>query len=246
MSSLERGLELLTTLEKAQQAMTLSDLSRASGLHKATAQRLLSVLEAREFVERVRGHYQVGPAVVPLSRAYQGENSLSRAGQAVLEDLTASFGETTSLFVRQGYDRVVIQRINSIHPLRYSLPIGQRLPLYAGASGRILAAAMPDEELDQYLNQIGEVRFLNGKVLSRQDMEDLILQTRREGFAISIEERSQGVISVAVPVVVPGRGTVAALNIGGPISRMPEERVRSMVEDVRQGADELVRAYGRM
>lgn len=246
MSSLERGLELLTTLEKAPEAMTLSDLSRAAGLHKTTTQRLLLVLEACGFVDKVRGHYQVGLAVVPLARAYLGGNSLSRAGQAVLEDLAASFGETTSLFVRQGYDRVVIQRINSTHPLRYSLPIGQRLPLYAGASGRVLAAAMTDEDLAQYLDQTGEVRFLNGKVLSPRDMEDLILQARRDGFAISIEERSQGVISIAVPVVVPGRGTVAALNIGGPISRLPEDKVRSMIEDVRLGADELVRAYGRM
>ncbi len=246
MSSLERGLELLTTLEKAQQAMTLSDLSRAAGLHKATAQRLLAVLEARGFVEKVRGHYQIGSSVVPLAHAYQGENSLSKAGQAVLAELAGSLGETASIFVRHGFDRVVIQRINSIHPLRYSLPIGQRLPLYAGASGRVLAAAMPDAELERYLEQLGEVRFVSGRILSRLELKELILKTRREGYAISIEERSEGVISVAVPVVVPGRGTIAALNIGGPISRMPEDRARSMVADVRRGAEELVRAYGRM
>lgn len=246
MGSLERGLGLLTTLEQAPHAMTLSELSRAAGLHKATAQRLLIVLESCGFVDKVRGHYQIGSAVVPLARAYQGENSLSRAGQAVLQDLAVSLGETASLFVRQGYDRVVIQRIDSIHPLRYSLQIGQRLPLYAGASGRVLAAAMSDVDLERYLDQVGEVRFRSGRILSRREYMQLIMDARRDGFAISVEERSEGVISVAVPVVVPGKGTIAAINVGGPISRMPEDKARSMIEDVRKGAEELIRAYGRM
>ncbi|MHB1162900.1 MAG: helix-turn-helix domain-containing protein, partial [Chloroflexota bacterium] len=50
MSSLERALDLLTTLEKKGPSMGLSELSRAAGIHKATTQRLLCVLERRGFV----------------------------------------------------------------------------------------------------------------------------------------------------------------------------------------------------
>ncbi|MHB0871330.1 MAG: IclR family transcriptional regulator [Chloroflexota bacterium] len=246
MSSLERALDLLTTLEKKGPSMGLSELSRAAGIHKATTQRLLCVLERRGFVQRVHGRYQIGVAAVPLAYAFLGENSLPTAARPILEQLTLISGETSSMFVRQGFDRVVIQRVNSPHPLRYSLQIGQRLPLHLGASGRVLAAAMPEEELLQLLDQLREARLVSGETLSREDLWARIDETRQIGFAVSMEERAEGVASVAAPIVVAGEGTIAAINIAGPVSRMVEERVPQLVGELRRSAEEIARAYARM
>lgn len=246
MSSLERALDLLTALEKAGHSMGLSELSRATGIHKATAQRLLCILERRDFVQRTHSRYRVGAAVVPLSHAFLGENSFPSAARPILEQLTLASGETSSLFVRQGFDRVVIQRVNSPHPLRYNLQIGQRLPLHLGASGRVLAAAMIEEELEQLLNWVQEARLADSTVLTQQDLKGRIEEARRNGFAVSIGERALEVASVAVPVVVAGEGTVAALNIAGPISRIAEHRIQQLVEEMRRAAEEIARAYTRV
>ncbi len=246
MSSLERALDLLMALEKAGPSMGLSELSRATGIHKATAQRLLSVLERRGFVQRMHGRYRVGAAVAPLAYAFLGENSLPAMARPVLEQLTLISGETSSLFVRQGFDRVVIQRVNSPHPLRYSLQIGQRLPLHLGASGRVLAAAMPQEELEQLLDHVQEARLVSGETLSRQELCARIEEARQMGFAVSMEERAVGVASVAAPVTVAGEGTIAAVTIAGPVSRMTAERAQELAAEARRAADEIVRAYARL
>ena len=246
MSSLDRGLDLLVTLERADRSMTLTELGRAANIHKATTQRLLIALERRGFVEKVRGQYQVGAAVVPLARAFLTENSLSKAGRVVLEQLTAASGETSSIFVRQGFDRVVIQRVDSPYPLRYSLQIGQRLPLYLGASGQVLAGAMSEDELDEMLSRAGDVHLSDGRVLTPSDEKARILDARLKGYAVSVSERTEGVVSAAVPVTVLGQGTIAALTIAGPSSRLSRDQAAAMVADLRRASDDLVRAFSRM
>lgn len=245
-SSVERALDLLATLEKAGSSLELSELARATSLPKATAQRLLSILHGRGFVQKIRGRYLLGAAAVPLAYAFLGENSLPKAARPVLEQLSITSGETSSLFVRQGLERVVIQRVNSPHPLRYSLQIGQRLPLHLGASGRVLAAAMPPEELDRLLLQLRDARVASGEALSPSEFMAKLEEARRRGFAVSVEERASDVVSVAAPIVVEGEGTVAALALAGPVSRMTERRVQQLAGDLCRVAGDLSRAYAHM
>ena len=61
--SVERVFDLLAILEKVDHPMGVSELGRAAGMPKTTAQRLLAVLESRGFVEKQQGRYQVGVAV---------------------------------------------------------------------------------------------------------------------------------------------------------------------------------------
>lgn len=244
--SVERTLDLLIALERAGQPMGVSDLGRAVGIPKATAQRLLAVLERRGFVQKEQARYQIGASIIPLARAFLTGNSLTKAALPILEELALVSGETTSLFVRQGFDRVVIQRVDSPHHLRYTIRVGQRLPLHVGASGLVLAAAMPEEALKQLLDQLGEVRLATGETLPKEMLRDKIERVRQQGFAISQGEREIGVISVAAPVVLPSRGTVAAIAVTGPPSRMTPEKVEFLVNEVRRMAQEMAATYSQI
>ncbi len=244
--SVERTLDLLIALERADLPQGLSELARATGIPKATAQRLLMVLERRGFVEKERLYYQLGPGVVPLAGAFLTGNSLARAALPMLEDLTFLFEETVSLQVRQGFDRVVVQRVQSRHSLGCILQIGQRLPLHLGASGRVLMAAMPEEELHQLLETLGEMRLADGTIFSREALLARLEEIRQRGFAVSWGEREPGVVSVAAPVSRPDRGTIAALALTGPVNRMTDEKIDRLSVEVRRAAYELARLYNRV
>ena len=259
--SVDRALDLLKALERARSPMGVSELGRSAGIPKATAQRLLAALELRGFVEKERGRYQLGAAVVALADAFLAGNSLTRASLPVLEELVASTGETASLYVRQGFDRVVVQRVHSPHPLRYILRIGQRLPLHLGASGQLLSAAMDEDELLRYLDRIGEIRLATGERLSKPDFLAKLARARERGFALSFGERDSGVVSVAAPVLrerehargvdVPSGmftvhgGTVAAVGVTGPRVRMTPEKVDQVIQAVRRAADQIADSHGR-
>ena len=244
--SVERTLDLLIALERAEEPMGLSQLARAVRIPKPTAQRLLSVLERRGFVQKERAIYQLGAGIVPLVGAFLAGNSLAKAALPVLEELALISGETVSLQVRNGFDRVVVQRVRSPHALGYSLSIGQRLPLHLGACGQVLMAAMPEAELMAFLEPLCEMRLAGGQIRTRAELLAKLEEVRASGFAISRGEREAFVVSLAAPVVRAAKGTVAALAVTGPPGRMPQEKIEQLSIEVRRAAQEVARLSSRV
>ncbi len=244
--SVERTLDLLVALERVDGPVGLSELARSVDIPKATVQRLLGVLERRGFVQKERRCYQLGVGIVPLAGAFLAGSSLAKAALPILEELAALSGETTSLQVRQGFDRVVVQRVHSPYSLGYTLNIGQRLPLHLGASGKVLMVNMPEEELRRFLEPLGEFRLAGGETMTREELLERLQQVQLQGFALSLGERETGVVSLAAPVVRPGGSTIAALAITGPPTRMAQERVEQLSVEVRRAAQEVARRYSRM
>jgi IclR family acetate operon transcriptional repressor len=181
---------------------------------------------------------------VPLARTFLTDSSLTRSALPVLEELAVLSGETTCLYVRQGFDRVVVQRVEGAHPMRYTIRVGQRLPLLVGAAGLVLAAAMPEEELRQLLDRVGTVRLATGEMRPRGALLARLEDIRLRGIAISREEREAGVVSVAAPVTRHARGTIAAISVAGPPARMDQERVDFLSVEVRQAAQRIAEGYG--
>ncbi len=241
--SVERALDLLVAVERAGRSVGPTELAEATAIPKATAVRLLGVLERRGLVQKEQGRYQIGAGVVPLSRGFLTGNDLPRAALPVMEDLALATGETVSLNVRQGFERVCVQRVESSHPLRYTLRLGERLPLHVGAIGLVLTAAMPEEELRRFMDQLGEIRLATGETLAKEELLAKLEQIRRQGFAISSGERQAGVVSVSAPVVRQGRGPVAALTVTGPLSRMTTEKVEYLTHEVPRAAREISERY---
>lgn len=244
--SVERALDLLLLLERINEPVGVRELARLADMPRATVHRLLVVLETRGFVQSDRGRYAIGPGIVPLAGAFLGGDSLVRISLPLLERLTIVSGETSSLYIRQGFERVVVQRVDSPHVLRYTVRIGQRLPLHLGAAGHVLAAGLPDEELAQLLSQVDQVRLSNGRILTRDELAERIERVRQQGFDISQEERELGVVAVAAPVVRPGKGTVAAIAVLGPPSRIPPDKAEQLSLEVRRAADEVSEGYRRL
>jgi len=239
---LERALDLLSALERAGRPMGVSELGRATGVPKATVQRLLSALEYRGLVQKDQARYHLGVGVVPLARAFLSVNSVASAARPVLEQLAISSGETVSLYTRNGRDRVVIARIESPYTVRVAERIGQRLPLHVGAAGVVLMAYMPREEIDRYLEGLGDIPLASGGVLSRDQVLARLERVRREGFAVSYGERRAGVVAVSAPIVRAGLGVVAAIGVSGPPARMPPEKVEQLTIEVRRAAGEVAEA----
>src|SRR4051812_910298 len=123
--SLERALHLLMVMENVGSPQSLTELASSTRLAKATVQRILSVLEKYDLVQKRVGRYHLGVAVLPLAHSYLLGNELSRAALPALQELAGATGETASLFIRLGFQRVVVHRVEGAHPLRYVLPIGQ-------------------------------------------------------------------------------------------------------------------------
>lgn len=242
MRSLERALHILAVLEGSGCAIGVTDLGRASKLSKATVLRIVSILEKYGYAEKIQGRYRLGAAVLPLAHAYVLGNELTRVARPVLQELVQTSEETASLFVRLGFKRVLVERIEGLRPLRFILPIGERLPIHVGA-GKVLAAAMPEKELHQMLDELGEMHLVSGEPLARQALLSELDCIRRQGYAVSMGERMLGIVAVAAPVVDADGVTVAAVSLAGAKDRMTPDKIEWLSIAVRDAARMISERY---
>jgi IclR family acetate operon transcriptional repressor len=237
--SLERALDLLEALEGLRGPAGVRGLEERTGIPKATAQRLLDVLERRGYVQKARGRYALAVGTVRLARGFLAGDSLAAAALPVLQQLTALSGESCGLYTRQAFDRILVQRVESPHPLRHHTPIGERLPLHIGASGHVLCAGMSDDLLHRFLEEVGPIRLASGRLLGKKEFLARIQQVRLQGYAVGIDERFAGIGSVAAPVLRDRKDVIAAINIAGPSSRLPAEKLKQLALEVCRAASEI-------
>ncbi|MGO4757675.1 IclR family transcriptional regulator, partial [Streptomyces sp. 2MCAF27] len=185
MRSLDRGFDVLGVLEDGRQPLRLSEIARRANLHVATTQRILNVLVDRGYAAKEDTGYVAGPAAVATAHAFLVNNRLSQVALPVLQELAATTGLTASLFVRVALARVLIARVQGRNPLRYQLPIGEKLPLHLGA-GKVLAAWMPEPDRKVFVEQATPFTRISGEQVTADDLTAELHQVHTDGYALSL------------------------------------------------------------
>jgi IclR family acetate operon transcriptional repressor len=201
-------------------------------------------LEEYRFVEKIEGRYRLGLAVLPLAHTYLLRNELAQVAFPVMQEAVQVSGEALTLFVRFGFHRILIQRVERDYPLRRtSALIGQPLPLHLGL-GKVLAAAMPREEVLQMLSSLdGEVRFANGKRWTRSTFLAELNVIRRQGYCVSFSERIVGSCGLAAPILNKNGETIAAIGLVTSEEQMTSKIIRNLSVDLRSIAKTISDLY---
>lgn len=243
MRSLERAIDVLEVLEAAQTPLRLSEVARRAGLHVATTQRILGALESRGRVEQDTAGYRTGVAMLFGAHAYLAADPVAAAAPLVLQQLATATGLTASVFVRAGDSRAVVARVEGKNPLRYVLPIGQRLPLHVGA-GKVLAAYLEPAELDDLLSRAEDLTRASGQRLTTEEFRAELATIRRQGWAESVDERVIGASSIAAPVIGSDRSCATAVQVAGQSNDAAFQDPLTLSIEVRQAATALATRLG--
>ncbi|BCJ86965.1 IclR family transcriptional regulator [Effusibacillus dendaii] len=240
--SVERALDILLCFSGMEMELGLSDIAKKVNLHKSTVHRLLTSLESRGFIRRhpQTEKYRLGWSVLELvSNVYQSDD-LSSIVLPEMTQLRDEVGETISLYIRVGNERIRTQAVESNQPVRRVANIGQRLPLHVGASGKVLLAWLDSHLLDEVMNDPSWP-----KDLPKRPFKEALQQTREKGYAISIEERETGAAAVAVPIFGRDKQIVAALSISGPVDRFTDKAVNRFIPAAQRTAQLISKMLAR-
>lgn len=240
MRSLSRAIDVLEALENEPKGLQLSEVATKVGLSPTTTLRILAVLEERGRIERDGRIYRAGVGLLFGAHAYLQSSPLVSHARPILQDLAMDTGLTASLFVLHAGFRVVVSRVQGEDPLRYELPIGERLPLHLGA-GKVLAAALALGEQQQLAAAVCPFRTMDGKTVDGKTFLATLSTVAEEGFvAISENERVRNGRSVACAVQSTA-GVIGALQLAGTTTSLPEGKTAQLVELLSGAAKRLGR-----
>lgn len=211
--ALARGLDVIACFGDKHRTMSLSEVAAATGLARPTARRLLLTLQELGMVRTSDGAFELTPKVVTLGLAYVSSQGLWDIARPYLKELVAQTGESSSMAQLDGSDIVYVARVSVPKLIALRVDIGTRFPAVQTSQGKVLLAALSQEDLARALAEPSRSGLPPYIGRSRAQLEDELTQVRARGWALADEELAKGVRSIAVPVR-DGDGVVrAAMNV---------------------------------
>jgi IclR family transcriptional regulator, KDG regulon repressor len=230
--SVERALDVLLCFAGEPGGLGVTQIAEKVNLYKSTVHRILAALESRGFVRQdgVTGRYLLGLKALELASAYLTSGDVPAVAYPEMLVLRDRTQETVSLYVRDGCERVRVQRAEGPLTVRRVVGLGERLPLYLGASGKVLLAWLPPADREGAMGRCLPPDF------DRVGLEADLADARERGWATSQQEREEGAASVAAPVLDRMGRCVAALAISGPLSRFDAVTVAGLTGALLQSS----------
>ena len=227
--SLDRGLAVIRAFGPDRERLSLSEVARATGLTRAAARRFLLTLVKLGYVRSDGREFSLRPKVLELGYAYLSGLALPDVAEPHLEDLSAKLHESSSISVLDGHHIVYVARVATKRIMTVAISVGTRFPAYAASMGRVLLAALSQEELDKYLTEASFEAFTERTVTEPERLREVIAEVRRDGYSIVDQELEEGLRAIAAPIHDSSGAVTAAINVSAHASRMGADAMRTQL-----------------
>jgi DNA-binding IclR family transcriptional regulator len=234
LKSLEKSLDVLDIFVECNAGMTLKEIAEHTNLNTSTAFRIVNTLERRQYLTRNDDskQYRLGPKALALGYSSHWTENVVTLAKPYLRRLQQMFNETASIYVAEGDSRICLDHVESTHSLRRVIPIGESLPIYRGAAGKVLLAWATKEVRNRIILQYGN--------LSEEDFSLI----RHNGYAVTQDESEHGLFALAVPIFNFENQVIASLTIAGPSMRFYDSIRQKMLFTMSQYAYEVSYSLG--
>ncbi len=217
-----RALRLLEAFSDERPTLTLSEISRRSGVPLSTAHRLIAELENWGAVERDgAGRYQVGLRLWEVGALAPRGPGLRERALPYLEDLCAVTRENVQLAVREDDEIVYVERLAGTRAVGVHIRVGGRWAMTATGVGLVLLAHAPPDVVERVLEGPFP-RHTPWTLTDPARIRETLAAVRTRGYAVSERQITSDATSVAAPVRDAAGEVVAALSVvahhGSPVA----------------------------
>ena len=235
--TVKKAFRILQAVSKVRQGLGISELSKRLSIGKSTVFGILNALEDLGAVVRdpETKTYTLGATLVELGRSAAARIDIKEMARPIMEALMERARESVFLGVRNGTHVTILDIVESMQDLKITAPPGTRIPLFAGATGKVFMAMMPEDKVADLIRHQGLPRFTKKSILDPAAFMEAVRAVKRNGYATDDEEYISGVRAVAAPI--DGSGTYsAAIWVVGFKPRMGPKKMAFLADETRKAA----------
>lgn len=244
MSSLEQSMRVLLYFKAERPTASLEELHSQLGINKAQLTRMLRTFESMDFIFREGNDYRLGVRVLELSKSFLGAMSLTEAAKSGMVRLAGETRHTVSVALLDGLEIVYVAIEQGRREVGIQTEVGGRHLAHATALGKVLLAALPDEEVRNLYRDQPMQRLTHRTIVSLEELLDSLTQVRRLGYAIDDEERGIGIRCIAAPIRNHEGQVVAGVSIAAPIFHLSMDLIEDRARLVTSAAMEISKRLG--
>jgi DNA-binding IclR family transcriptional regulator len=208
--------------------LSLTELSRRSGVAKASVHRLAQELLQWGVLERRGSDYWLGIRLFEIGQRVPRQRILREAARPYMEDLYHATNETIHLAVLDGLDVLYLEKVSGHGQVSRPSRVAGRMPLHCTATGKALLAFGPPSLVDEVMTMPFE-RLTPHTVAAPGLLMQELTRTRTVGYAVEYEQARIGYLSVAIPLVGATGVTMGALSVTAPVFRADVEKYAGLL-----------------
>ena len=244
-ASFAKGLRVLECFDAEHPRLSISNIAEKTGLDRATARRCLLTLYDVGYADYDGKFFSLTPRVLRLGMGALAATPLPQIVQPWLDQLSEQIGQSCSVSILDGNEIVYIARAAQRRVMSIGLMPGSRLPAHCTSMGRVLLAALTDDEARAVIMSSD---LTPRTALSLTDVGEIMEEIRKvriQGYAFVDQEVELGLRAISVPIINDRGNVVAAVNTGmAAIVAEPEEIVRNCLPALLKAQQGIRRILG--
>ncbi|WP_455813786.1 IclR family transcriptional regulator [Pseudomonas graminis] len=235
--SLFRGLQLIELLSNYPNGCPLAHLSELSGMNKSTVHRLLQGLHSSGYVTQAPspGSYRLTTKFISVGQKALSSLNVIHVAAPHLEKLNLEVGETVNFSSREDDHVILIYKLEpTTGMMRTRAYIGQHMPLYCSAMGKIFMAWGSEEYPAHYWQSHQDTiqPLTKNTITTLPEMLEELKNIRQQQTAMDREENELGVSCIAAPVFDIQQRVPFAVSVSLPTAKLQQIGVKKLMAPV--------------
>ena len=226
-------LDLLAFFASHKKSATLAEVSQHFGWPRSSTFNILSTLAERGFLYEptARGGFFPTRRWLVLAQDIAEAEPLPGVAPEILRDVAGRSCETVWIAAPTGQQAVFLGVIEAPASVRYTAQVGNRVPLFATATGQALLSQMSDAQRGSILRKTIFERYGEGTPMSIEAVEDSIRESLHRGWFKSASAYHPDLCGISIPLPINGR--ILALTVAGPLFRV-KDRMEEMARHLHE------------
>ncbi|MBN7786538.1 helix-turn-helix domain-containing protein [Ponticoccus gilvus] len=239
-SSLSRGLEILSSFSRTSKKMTLSEVAAETGMSRATARRFLLTLVKEGYVVTDGKLFDLTPKVLDLGFSVLSKIGIWDRARPLMERLSEQTGESCTAAILDGLDVVYVAGVQAHNIISVGISVGSRQSAFYTANGRVLLASQPEDNWDGIIANARLLPRTQHSITNKAELRMVLEQVRDQGWALVDQELEEGLLSIAIPLKFRSGVLAGSINIAVPSIRATREiMVETYLPKLRDTAEEI-------
>jgi DNA-binding IclR family transcriptional regulator len=205
MSNPNRLISVLQLFDNGSPVLTVDSIAQSLNTSTSTAYRSVRSLVQAGFLDPVTGAgYALGPAFIRYDRVLRQHDPLIKTANPVMAELLGKTDQSATVILCRRF-RGCVMCVHEVHGSKPHPPTsyerGVAMPMFLGATSKILLAHLPDRLLKTvYLENEQTIRRVT-KVETWTDFRRQLKAIRQDGYASTDSEIANDRSAVAAPII---------------------------------------------